>query len=79
MRAGADRLLARVVDVFGGAQAHHRYLFANTRGTRMKLLVNDGFGVWCAVRRLKSEIGGTQHASNGLRHTPSIWLLRAPA
>ena len=52
MRAGADRLLARVVEVFGAAQAHHGYLFANVRGTRMKLLVHDGFGVWCAVRRL---------------------------
>ena len=52
MRAGADRLLARVVQVFGVAQAHHGYLFANTRGTRIKLLVHDGFGVWCATRRL---------------------------
>lgn len=52
MRAGADRLLARVVDVFGRAQAHHGYLFANARGTRVKLLVHDGFGVWCAARRL---------------------------
>lgn len=39
MRAGADRLLARVVEVFGGAQAHHGYLFANARGTRVKLLI----------------------------------------
>lgn len=52
MRAGADRLLARVVQVFGSAQAHHGYLFANARGTRMKLVVHDGFGVWCATRRL---------------------------
>jgi transposase len=52
MRAGADRLLARVVEVFGAARAHHGYLFANARGTRMKLLVHDGFGVWCAMRRL---------------------------
>lgn len=52
MRAGADRLLARVVEVFGAAQAHHGYLFANARATRMKLLVHDGFGVWCATRRL---------------------------
>lgn len=52
MRAGADRLLARVVQVFGAAQAHHGYLFANARGTRIKLLVHDGFGVWCATRRL---------------------------
>jgi transposase len=54
MRAGADRLLARVVQVFGAAQAHHGYLFANARGTRVKLLVHDGFGVWCAARRLNA-------------------------
>lgn len=52
MRSGADRLLAGVVEVFGAAQAHHGYLFANARGTRIKLLVHDGFGIWCAARRL---------------------------
>ena len=52
MRAGSERLLARVVQVFGAAQAHHGYLFANARATCMKLLVHDGFGVWCAARRL---------------------------
>jgi len=56
MRAGADRLLASVVQVFGAAQAHHGYLFANARATRIKLLVHDGFGVWCAARRM--NIGG---------------------
>jgi transposase len=45
MRAGADRLLAHVVQVFGAAQAHNGYLFANARATRTKLLVYDGFGV----------------------------------
>lgn len=54
MRAGAERLLASVVQVFGSAQAHHGYLFANTRATRIKLLVHDGFGVWCAARRLNA-------------------------
>lgn len=54
MRAGAERLLARVVQVFGSAQAHHGYLFANARATRIKLLVHDGFGVWCAARRLNA-------------------------
>lgn len=34
MRCGADRLLARVVQVFGAAQAHHGYLFANARGNQ---------------------------------------------
>ena len=52
MRAGTERLLARVVQVFGSAQSHHGYLFANARATRIKLLVHDGFGVWCAARRL---------------------------
>ncbi len=52
MRAGPERLLAQVVQVFGCAQAHHGYLFANARATRIKLLVHDGFGVWCAARRL---------------------------
>ena len=54
MRAGAERLLANVVRVFGSAQAHHGYVFANTRSTRIKLLVHDGFGVWCAARRLNA-------------------------
>ena len=54
MRAGAERLLASVVQVFGAAQAHHGYLFANARATRIKLLVHDGFGVWCAARRLNA-------------------------
>jgi len=52
MRAGADRLLARIVETFGSAHAHHGYLFANARGTRVKLVLHDGFGVWCATRRL---------------------------
>ena len=52
MRAGADTALARVVQVFGAAQAHHSYLFAKARGTRMKLRVHDGFGIWCAARCL---------------------------
>ena len=52
MRAGADRLLAQVVKVFGEARAHHGYLFANARASRIKLVVHDGFGVWCAARRL---------------------------
>lgn len=52
LRCGAERLLARVVQVFGEARSHHGYLFANARRTRVKLVVHDGFGLWCAVRRL---------------------------
>lgn len=52
MRAGTDTALARVIKVFGEARAHHAYLFANRRATRMKVLVHDGFGLWLCARRL---------------------------
>jgi len=52
MRCGAERLLAHVVHALGSANAHHGYMFANARATRIKMLVHDGFGVWCAARRL---------------------------
>lgn len=52
MRAGADTLLTRIVTVFGEARPHHAYLFANARGTRMKVVVHDGLGIWLASRRL---------------------------
>jgi transposase len=52
MRAGTDTALARVVSVFGEARAHHAYLFANRRASRMKVLVHDGFGLWLCARRL---------------------------
>ena len=51
MRTGADRLLAVVVNMVGCAQAHHGYLFDYARATRVKPLVHDGLGVWCATRR----------------------------
>ena len=54
MRSGAERLLAHVVHALGSANAHHGYMFANVRATRIKMLVHDGFGVWCAARRLNA-------------------------
>ena len=54
-RGGADAWLVRVVPVFGTAQAHHGYLFANARASRIKLLVHDGVGgVWGAALRLNA-------------------------
>ena len=66
MRAGADRLLTVVVNTLGEARAHHGYLFANARASRIKLLVHDGFGVWCATRRL--------HTGSFVWHTPEAGL-----
>ncbi|MHB1122607.1 MAG: IS66 family insertion sequence element accessory protein TnpB [Ramlibacter sp.] len=54
MRSGTERLLAHVVTTLGAARAHHGYLFCNARASRIKLLVHDGFGVWCAARRLNA-------------------------
>jgi transposase len=64
MRAGTDTALARVIDVFGYARAHHAYLFANKRTNRMKVLVHDGFGMWLCARRLHR--GGFVWASSHL-------------
>ena len=52
MRSGFDACLARVITVFGAAQPHTAYLFANLRANRMKVLVHDGIGFWLAARRL---------------------------
>lgn len=67
MRAGADRLLAAVVQIFGPAQAHHDYMFANTRGTLIKLRVHDRFGVWCAARRQNQGAQPGAHSVAGGR------------
>jgi transposase len=52
MRAGPDTVLMRVVHVFGAAQPHHAYVFANRRCNRLKVLVHDGLGIWLSARRL---------------------------
>lgn len=66
MRAGTETALARVITVFGAAQPHCAYLFANRRANRMKVLVHDGFGIWLAARRLnqgKFHWPGIRHGS----------------
>jgi transposase len=70
MRAGVDKALARVVDVFGEARAHHAYLFVNKRANRMKVLVHDGFGLWLCARKLYE--GGFIRA--GVRHDRGMQL-----
>lgn len=64
MRAGPDTALARVVKEFGAARPHCAYLFANRRGNRMKVLVQDGLGIWLCVWRLNQ---GKFHWAEALR------------
>jgi transposase len=69
MRAGVDTALARVVSVFGEAHAHHAYFFMNRRTSRMKVLLQDGFGLWlCSQRLYQGRFIGTRLARSG--HLP---------
>ena len=62
MRAGTETALARGIAVFGAAQPHCAYLFANRRANRMKVLVH--------ASQRQTDVGrdGTQ-----ARH---IWIRR---
>ena len=69
MRAGTDKAMARVVAVFGAANPHHAYVFANRRGDRLKVLVHDGIGIWLAARRLYGGYGSLLPNVRGLLST----------
>src|ERR1700679_912314 len=81
MRAGVDKALARVVDVFGEARAHHAYLFINKRANRMKVLVHDGFGLWLCARKLvrpanaPDQQKSDSNTSTGSLHPSSVQTL----
>ena len=77
MRAGTETALARVVKVFGEARAHHAYLFANRRATRMKVLVHDGIGIWLCARRLHQGRFTWAHAAGAATMPITTEQLRA--
>jgi transposase len=53
IRMGMDRLSALVQNNLGKTPCDGSlYAFRNKRGTRLKIIVWDGTGVWCAMRRL---------------------------
>lgn len=59
MRAGTDTALARVVAVFGSAQPHTAYVFANKRGNRLKILVSSLLGAASCPHRASSSPANT--------------------
>ena len=71
MRSGMDTLMNQIITVFGAAQAHHAYLFANRGASRMKVIVHDGFGVWLCSRRLHK---GSFNWGKGSDLGPSVTL-----
>jgi transposase len=53
MRGGIESLSQRVQNLLGRSPCDGTaYAFRNRRGSRMKLLIWDGTGVWLAQRRL---------------------------
>ncbi len=53
IRLGVDGLSLRVQQSLGKAPCDgSAYAFRNKNGNRIKLLIWDGTGVWCSVRRL---------------------------
>lgn len=56
------------------ALAYCRYLFANARGNRMKLLLHDGFCMLCAARRLNQ--GGFEWPCGGSDLATAITLTK---
>ena len=77
MRAGMDTLLSRVVLIFGAAQPHHAYLFANARGSRLKIFIQDGFGMWMCTRRLSEGTFSWPRDLRELKHSLSREQLQA--
>jgi transposase len=53
MRSGIDSLSQRIQNLLGQSPCGgSAYAFRNRRGTRLKLLIWDGTGVWLCHRRL---------------------------
>ncbi|HCS07676.1 MAG TPA: hypothetical protein DIW67_11140 [Pseudomonas sp.] len=67
MRAGTETALARVIAVFGAAQPHCAYLFANRRANRMKVLVH--------ASQRQTDVGrdGTWRVTYGSGATEKLW------
>ena len=49
---GQEHVVRALTHALDQQRLHHAYLFANQRGTRMKVLVHDGQGLWLLARRL---------------------------
>ena len=72
-----EPLLTKVVLVFGAAQPHHAYLFANARGSRLKIFIQDGYGMWMCTRRLAEGTFSWPRDIKELKHSLSREQLQA--
>jgi transposase len=77
-RCGADRLLVHTREVLGREPLDgSAFVFRNRRGTRLKVLVVDGQGVWLAQRRLhhgRFVLPSTTDSLCSLNRSQFAWL-----
>ena len=52
MRSGSNKLIAHIIKQHQGIKPHCAYLFYNKTGTRLKVLIHDGLGIWLCTRTL---------------------------
>ncbi len=52
MRTGSNKLIAHIIKEHQGIKPYCAYLFYNKTGTRLKVLIHDGLGVWLCTRTL---------------------------
>ena len=52
MRSGSNKLLAFILQHHPGIRPNCAYLFYNKTGTRLKVLIHDGLGIWLCTRTL---------------------------
>ena len=52
MRSGSNKLIAHIIKHHQGIKPHCAYLFYNKTGTRLKILIHDGLGIWLCTRTL---------------------------
>ena len=52
MRSGSNKLLAFILQHHPGIRPNCAYLFYDKAGTRLKVLIHDGLGIWLCTRAL---------------------------
>ncbi|ECM9835227.1 IS66 family insertion sequence element accessory protein TnpB, partial [Salmonella enterica subsp. enterica serovar Typhimurium] len=52
MRSGSNKLLTFILQHHPGIRPNCAYLFYNKTGTRLKVLIHDGLGIWLCTRTL---------------------------
>ena len=70
MRSGSNKLLAFIIEHHQVIRLGCAYLFYNKTGTRLKVLIHDGLGIWLCTRSLDdSKFHGLTKQLTGVSNT----------